>query len=247
MSFYSELSRVYDVVFPLQPMTLSFLEKDMSKGDKILDLACGKGSYSISLSEKGYDLCALDLDGDMIKGLKKKAAELNLDIKAYEGDMTEVDDLISGKFRRIFCIGNSLVHLKDSSEILVLLKKLHSLLEDHGDIIIQIVNYDRILDKRVNTLPTLKGDLTPEEKVIFHRSYSFKDENTVSFDTELIITENSKSVSYKNSIPLIALRKASLIKLLEESSFSSISCYGDFKASPFSPSESFPLIIKAAK
>ena len=247
MSFYSELSRVYDAVFPLQPMTLEFLEKDLSKGAKILDLACGRGAYSVALSEKGYDLYALDLDGEMIKGLKEKSKERTLDIKAYEGDMTEVKELISEKFHRIFCIGNSLVHLKNTLEILDFLRELHSLLEDKGDLIIQIVNYDRILDKNINTLPTLKGTIGPDEKVVFHRSYSFLDKSTVSFDTELIIMNNDKSESYRNSIPLLALRSTDLIKLLKDSGFSNISCYGGFNNTPFDPLESFPLIIKAAK
>ena len=247
MSFYSELSRVYDVVFPLQPMTLDFIEKDLSKGDKILDLACGRGAYSIALSKKGYDLYALDLDSEMIKGLKEKSKEGDLDIKAFEGNMTEIENLIHEKFHRIFCIGNSLVHLKNTLEILDFLRKLHSILEDKGDLIIQIVNYDRILDKKINTLPTLKGSISTEENVIFHRNYSFIDDNTVSFDTELIINKGDKSESYKNSIPLLAIRSTNLIKLLKDSGFSNINCYGGFNNTPFDPLESFSLIIKAAK
>ncbi len=247
MSFYSELSRVYDVVFPLNSMTLSFLEKDLSKGARMLDLACGRGAYSIALSEKGYDIYALDLDGEMIRGLKEKAATGNLALKAYEGNMTEVKELIMENFHRIFCIGNSLVHLKKPSEILKLLTDLHSLLEDGGDLIIQIVNYDRILDKEIKSLPTLTGRSPSEEEVIFHRNYSFIDDNTVSFDTELIIKTEDTTNIYKNSIPLLALRKDELVKLLHECGFSNICCYGSFNFAPFTPSESFPLIIKAAK
>ena len=247
MSFYSELSRVYDVVFPLNPMTLSFLEKDLLKRAKVLDLACGRGAYSIALSEKGYDLYALDLDSEMIKGLKEKSEACNLDIKAYEGDMTEVKNLIHEEFHRIFCIGNSLVHLKSTSEILQLLKTLHSLLNDKGDLILQIVNYDRILDKRIKELPTLKGKSSKDEEVIFHRNYTLVDNNTINFDTELTINTNGTITGYKNTIELFPLRKDELINLLLKSGFSKVNCYGGFNFVPFNPSESFPLIIKAAK
>ena len=76
MSFYEELSKVYEYVFPLNKNALKFISENLKNGDKILDLACGAGEYSIALSEMGFNVDGIDLEKGMIdKAINKSILE----------------------------------------------------------------------------------------------------------------------------------------------------------------------------
>ncbi len=248
MAFYQELSKVYELVFPLSNETLNFIENNLKKGSKVLDLACGSGEYSIRLSKDGYEVYALDLDEAMILKLTKKAEDNGLSLTAVTGDMLQAKELVPSKLQGIFCIGNSLVHLTSTNKIGELLNKLYSMLLPDGILIIQILNYDRILDQRISKLPEIKIVTQDSKEISFKRFYSFpKDSITISFDTLLKIKENNNIESFENSIPLLPLRSLELHRLLTSAGFKNIELYGSFSGEAFEKEKSFPLIIKAAK
>ena len=62
--------------------------------------------------------------------------------------MLDIDKL-NKKFDLIFCIGNSMVHLNDNEEILRFLRNCKKSLKVGGYLLLQIVNYDRILVKNI--------------------------------------------------------------------------------------------------
>lgn len=71
MSFYEELSRVYDIVFPAEEKTINFLIKNNEKSLRVLDIACGTGSYSAAIAKLGYVVDGVDIDTNMINIAKK--------------------------------------------------------------------------------------------------------------------------------------------------------------------------------
>lgn len=245
MGFYEELSKVYDVVFPWSKMTEDFIESFSPKEGKILDLACGSGNYTFKLAKKGYDVYAVDLDKAMMEKLKEKAESESLNIKMKTTDMREVKKELNEDFHTIFCIGNSLVHLTDKVEIQNLINDLYNMLYEHGNLIIQIINYDRILKHNVRSLPTIKNK---EAEVSFVRNYEVNEENSlVYFNTELNIKEDNEIKTYKNSVPLFPLQSNELTMLLQKAGFKDIELFGSFDKKPFNSDESYALIVKAAK
>ena len=60
---------------------------DIHKGDKILDLACGKGRHSIYLNKKGFDVTGVDLSSQNIELAKRNE---NATLHFEEHDMRDV-------------------------------------------------------------------------------------------------------------------------------------------------------------
>ncbi len=241
MGFYEELSRYYDIVFPLGEAQLNFIKKRSKDKHKILDLAAGTGNYSVALAKLGYNVMAADLDTEMIKKIEKKAYNEGVSVKAFAMDMKEVDKL-EEKFDVIFCIGNSLVHLNNKEEISIVINKLYNLLNKDGVIIIQIINYDRILEKNLKGLPTIERS---EERVSFIRDYEKKDDK-ILFKTKLVITKDNDERVYENCVPLYPLLREDLQNILENSGFSSIEFFGGFNEEEYNLN-SMATVVSAIK
>lgn len=243
MSFYSELSKAYDIVFPMDTETLSFLCEGLNESAKVIDIACGSGSYAAALADKKYNVIGIDLDSSMIKLAENKKGSNNVEFRNM--DMKDIKkEYGHKKFDLIYCIGNSIAHLKDKSEIKNLIKDMYDLLNEKGVAIIQIVNYDRILKYNVKSLPTIDRS---SSGVKFVRNYRHSsDESIIYFDTELIISEQGTETKYENSVPLLPIQSSELSKMMEETGFCSVETYGDFSKEEFND-KSFALVLRAYK
>jgi glycine/sarcosine N-methyltransferase len=242
MKFYKELSKVYDTVFPKDEKTLNFLLKDLKSNSKVLDLACGTGTYSLSLALKGHRVDAIDLDEEMVQLAKSKGGVY---ANFVQGDMTKLHEEFQGKrYDLVYCIGNSIVHLKNKERIEKFIDGIYETLTDEGALTVQIVNYDRIIKYDIKTLPTIER---PEKGVKFTRNYNYKqEEETVEFKTQLIINKNGKEEVYENSVDLVALQKDEIKDMFHKAGFKDIKIYGSFSEEEFND-ESFALVIKGVK
>lgn len=242
MKFYKELSKVYDTVFPKDEETLEFLCEGLKVNSKILDLACGTGSYAIALGQKGHRVDAVDLGEEMINTAKGKGG---LYVNFALADMTKVKEIFQvSKYDFIFCIGNSLVHLENREKVQTLLKNMHDMLNYEGSIVIQIINYDRIIKYNIDSLPTIDR---AEKGVKFTRNYDYNEKNSkVNFNTELIISKDGKEERFENSVELLALQSGELITMLEKAGYSKIELYGGFHGEEYND-KSMALVVKAFK
>lgn len=242
MKFYKELSKVYDIVFPKDEDTLRFLLKGLKGNSKVLDLACGTGTYAAALALKGHRVDGVDLGEEMI-GLAKSKGGLYANFAV--GDMTRAKEFFSKeKYDLAYCIGNSIVHLKSKEKIQKFIEDIYDMLNDEGALTIQIVNYDRVVNQSVKALPTIDRH---DKGIKFVRNYIYKpEEDKVEFQTELFITKGDKQESYYNTVDLIALKKDELEEMMKKAGFADIKAYGSFNEAEFKE-DSFALVIKGIK
>jgi len=242
MSFYQQFSKYYDYIFPTGDNQISFIKHWVKKGSSVLDIACATGGYSIALTKQGYEVEGIDLDDSMIAIAIDKAIKEGLEIAFKTGDMKAVDSVYNKKFDGAFCIGNSFVHLKDEAEMLRALQAFSRVLKDRGILIIQNINYDRILDNKVDSLPTINNE---ETGISFVRRYSYlEDINRISFDTTLTINNDK---SYENSVQLYPLRQKEFEDLLLKAGYKIIGFYGSFNKEDTYTNESYGMVAVAAK
>ena len=93
-----------------------FFVDRIEKGEKILDVGCGKGTVAMSMAESGALVTGLDLNADNITFARKKYRHKNL--KFICGDVTT--DVPAGPYD-VIVMSNVFEHIRDRVE---LLKKL---------------------------------------------------------------------------------------------------------------------------
>lgn len=240
MKFYEMLVKYYDDIFPENQNTYDFLHEDLKPGDNVLDVACGTGNYTIHLIKDGIAACGLDLEDAMIEQADKKAEVEGVTPDFVVSNMLDMDLVSDGDLRRIYIIGNSLVHLKSMEEVRSFLKSAYELLAENGDLIIQIINYERILSMEIDHLPAIE---VPEQGIIFERNYNYDvSTNTIEFASKL----NVQNESQESSVYLLPVGKEELVNELEKTGFCNIEVYENFSKEPFTEN-SISLVIKANK
>ncbi len=230
---YDQWAHLYDKLFPYREQTYTFLANHLPKG-RVVDLACGTGTYALRFAEDGYDVTACDLSESLVDLAKEKALKMSDDIDLSVCDMRTFKPE-QDRFDGAYIIGNSLVHLKDEVEVLNVLKSLKKGLKPNAKCVIQIVNYDRVLEQRIDTLPPLEND-----EAIMERHYRFK-KGKVLFDTTLATGSDNKT----HTVPLLPLRHQVLRTLLELAGFKKLAFYGNYQGDNYEQSSSFHTIVTA--
>lgn len=227
---YDAWYQAYDFIFPLKEETLAFLRRTFDRG-RLCDLGCGSGSYAIALAEKGWFVDAYDLSEKLIDLARHKSYEglsVNFnqaDIRNFSADQT---------YDGIYMIGNTLVHLNNHHSVIDVLKAMYKALKPNRMGVIQIINYDRILNHQIKALPIIEH---PPYKM--ERHYQLI-EDKIAFTTVLHYKDDKKV----NTINLLPLRKDTLINDLKRVGFKAIKCYGGFDQKPFNIDTSIPLVVE---
>lgn len=239
MSFYKSISEYYRDIFPLQPAQIGFVQHSFPDpgNTALLDVGCGTGDLSLELSKSFRHVTGIDLDPQMLD-IARASAPANVDFQTL--DMLQMGKTLgSKKLQCVLCFGNTLVHLDNPEQIFTFLKEAASLLAENGKLLLQIINYDRILDQDIKALPTIKsGECT------FVRNYQYDSgRHIVNFET--ILNINGMKEPIHNTIPLYPLRQKELLSMLELAGFSSISFFGSFKRAALEEG-SIPLIVEAS-
>ena len=220
--FYESIAKVYDYIFPKNRKQLEFVEsiKKISNEEKILDIGCATGNLTELLGEKTRNIVGIDLDKELLKEAKEKHPNLNFE----NMNMLKINEKFEeNSFDRVVSFGNTLVHLDSREEVEEFFQKVYKTLKFNGFFIVQIINYNRIIEKNIKNLPTIDN-----EKVKFVRDYEYdKSIGKVDFITELTIKEANLNI--KNNIKLLALTKIEIQKFLGEIGFRNIEFYGDFE------------------
>ena len=239
MSFYQQLSNYYDQLFPASPAQINLIEKYSSPNARILDIAAGTGNQALLLARNGYGVTATDNSEEMINKIKEKSQSNNIPIQAFVLEMENIQTITSS-FDVIVCIGNSLSHITSISLISQTIEDIEKLLESDGTLIIQIVNYDRVMKESIHKLPVIETTTG----LTFERTYEFE-QDQIQFHGLLTVDVNGERTHFENKVALYPLQSFELVSILQNAGFSEISLYGDYQENEFTSSS--PAIVVVAK
>jgi len=173
------------------------------------------------------------------KAKAKKRADYRFPV-FYEMDMRKIaNNFEPESFDAVICFGNTLVHLLTHKDIDRFIGAVSEILKSSGSFMLQILNYDHILNSRIDQLPVIEN-----EEIRFERFYGFRKDNLIDFRTNL--TVKSENLSIDNLIQLNPIRGNEIVKLLEKHNFHDIKLYGDFKMNPLEV-DSLPFVLHAIK
>ena len=140
---YGVFSEFYDaltanVSYDTVSQVLSSLLTRYGKGrGLLLDLACGTGSVSVRLAEKGYEVIGVDLSPEMLSEAQNKAYSAGQNILFLCQDMTKLD--LYGTVDAAVCTLDGLCHLPDEESVSAALGKV-SLFMNPGGVFLFDVN-----------------------------------------------------------------------------------------------------------
>lgn len=140
---YGVLSEFYDaltanVSYDTVAQVLGSLLTRYGKGrGLLLDLACGTGSVSVRLAEKGYEVIGVDLSPEMLSEAQNKAYSAGQNILFLCQDMTALD--LYGTVDAAVCTLDGLCHLPDEESVFAALQKV-SLFMNPGGVFLFDVN-----------------------------------------------------------------------------------------------------------
>lgn len=242
MDFYSIISEYYNYIFPFNPTQVDFIKKSFPNlhQNSFLDIGCATGDLSMQLAPLSKGVNGIDLDRKMIRKAEKAKKLESENLQFFTLDMLHLEAHFGVyAFDGVLCFGNTLVHLESKKQILNFLSQCKAVLNNKGKLLLQIINYDRILDQNIDHLPTIDNDT-----ISFVRRYTFnKKTNLIEFNTTLTIKKTNKTV--ENNISLSPIRKAELEELMVEVGFTEFNYFGNFKGDPFTEN-SIPLIVEAS-
>lgn len=228
MDFYEMIGKYYNDLFPPSEAQINFLTQELKPNSTVLDMGCATGGYAIALAQKGHQVTAADLDGDMVAQLERESLSRDLKIKTHTMDLRHIGQLTES-YDMIYCIGNTLVHLNDLSEVQAFVKNAYDKLKPGGKLVIQSVNYDRILKDKVQKLPDIVREKPP---LTFIRRYDHG-EGVIDFIGELSLGTGEDMKQWTAHTSLLPILKEDLVHIFETLDFSAINCFGDFKKATF--------------
>jgi len=217
---------------------------------RLLDLGSGTGEHARFLASKGFAVEGIDSSASMIE--RSLDEPLPEGVRFIRGDISEVESLVSGTFGGAMCMGNTLPHLLRREQIETLAYGLRSLLLQGAPLVLQILNYDRIIAKKERFLPlNFRADPEGQGTVVFLRLMDPRDDGVVIFmpSTLLMNPESEEPLRVVDSrrVELRGWQREELQMILSANGFERFESFGSFQGAKFEDRESRDLILVARR
>jgi SAM-dependent methyltransferase len=232
MAFYTDISLVYDDLFPVSPEQRALFVSLMDDGGarSVVDCGCGTGSQLQPFAVTGLSCFGFDPDPSLVAIARRKLATYPK-TRVETGSFADLPRLVSFPSDLLMCLGNSLVHVPQD-EASRFLADAAGALSRSGTLLLQILNYERLLREGVTELPMIRAS---EGTVEFRRRYEWEGDRKVLFRTSLRFAGADEPRIVRNEIPLYPIYPEELWEMLTNAGFGDIRFYGDFARSEFSP------------
>lgn len=231
-SGYRDLAACYSVLFPLNDRQRSFFDHLARTGPaaSVIDVGCGTGEHLAWFSARGVRACGLEPDAAMFRELSRRSwpgpapALLKVGAEALPGAVAGAADLV-------LCLGNTLPHLPGRDAAGRAVRGMAKTLAPGGRLVVQTVNFDRILAEGKAAFPVIERTLPDGGRVALLREYDLGEApERILFRTRL---ETPGRVS-EAAWPLVPLRRDELLGFLEAAGLTAAEAFGDYDRTPFS-------------
>ena len=199
--------------------------------EKVLDLGCGRGRHSKTLSEFFKTLDGIDISKENIDfATSNKSKNQNF----YISDMRNFK--MSNSYGYIFNLFTSFGYFDDLSDNVKVLENCNHHLKKNGLLIIDFLNANKIKKtiKNIQEIKKINNIIFEIDKYILN-NYIFK---------KIKIIDGDSVLNFVEKVQLFELDD--FIKMLEKTGFTEISAFGDYKMNPYH-SNSNRLILCAKK
>lgn len=239
MVVYDSLAQVYDELFPVNSATMAFIGKPPRQNALAVDLGCATGGHSLALAKGSWMVVGLEPASGMLAEARRKAAELGLCIRAdfRQAGMLDLSAQVKAQSAAlVLCLGNTLPHLKDEAELAAFFKKAAEALEAGGRLIVQTLNYQKILADRPKQLP----DITLGDR-LFSRRYRYGNDGSIDFFSSF--GPKAEAGRAENSVRLYPFTPGAIVAAADKHGFVPRGIYASWTEEGFDPQASDTLIL----
>jgi len=232
VTFYSDISVVYDDLFPVSPEQRALLDSLGGGGTvrSVTDCGCGTGAQLLPFAAAGLACLGFDPSPSLIAIARRKLATYPR-TRAEIGGFADLPRLTSFPSDLLMCMGNSLVHIPQEAAARFL-SDAGKALNPGGTILLQVLNYERLRKTGITDLPLIRA---VEDTVEFRRRCEWENDRKVRFQTTLRLPTAEGPRILRNEIPLYPVYPEELWEMLLKGGFSDIRFHGDFARADFSP------------
>lgn len=246
MGFYEELAAEYDHMTRFDERLPK--ERAMLRGwldryhvQSALDAACGTGLHAIILAQAGIHVVGADLSPAMLAQAQGHAEQLGVQVEWVQASMEHVARHVARTFDAAFCLGNSLPHLLTSQAFDAAAASFSRLLRPGGILVLQLLNYARILSEKQRIVGIHRHDATE-----YVRFYDFLDP-LVRFNVLTIQWQGHQATSTLNATMLFPYQQSEIEMMLRQHGFGEFEWFGDMLFHPFDLEKSPNLVVAARR
>lgn len=213
---------------------------------RVLDLGCGTGEHARFLASQGFEATGVDASPAQVAA----AREADPEGRYVQGSLTELQDLVAPDFGGALCVGNTLPHLTEEADLRRCFEGLASRLLPGSPFLLQILNYDRILDRGERTFPVMVRPGEDGAETVFLRLMTPLADGRVVFTPATLRwrpgAEPPLELVSAEEVPLRGWRRAEVEALLRGTGFEPREVLGGMTGDPWSPASS-DLVVVARK
>ena len=259
---YDEFSADYDRFVDWEgrlAAEMPFIEQVLRRvgARRVLDAACGTGMHAVGLARRGYEVVGADLSEGMVERARANAAAAGVAVRfevAGFGELTERLGVLKEKqgngearfFDAVLCLGNSLPHVLAPEALHTALADFAACLRPGGVLLIQNLNYDRVLARQERWMdPQARRE--GDQEWLFLRFYDFDPDGLLTFNVVRLLRSGDRWEQQVMSTRIWPLRQAELAGALRMAGFTEVVCWGDMQDAPFDAEESPNLVIGGYK
>ena len=199
---------------------------DSSNPLGIVEFGCGTGRVAIGLALEGYQVTGVDISRDMLGKAREKSKGLKVRPDFIRADIIRVD--LRKKFDMLLCLGNTVPLIYRLPDARRLFKNFARHLNPGGTLIIQQLNYDRILKEKPRTFA-----IDRIENQLRIKQYNYL-RNLINFTVTIVDHSSAPPKIDRSRSRLRPWKKTDLISELKGAGFYKISAYGDYSKTRFS-------------
>lgn len=241
--FYDELASDYDSMISFEKavenkekLFKNFVTAEMKSA---ADIGCGSGAESIALSLLGLKVTSFDPSYEMIKLAEANVERMNIEIDFRNYFADNIPKEFDDQFDLVVSLGNTFANIPEASFI-ASLKRCYDILKLNGQLIIQCLNYEKILNENKRIV-----NITESADKFFIRFYDFTTEH-IGFNI-LIFSKSNPSEQKLISTKISPYSQENFRSGLESAGFNSVKFYSDFQFTPFNNYQSKDLVVQAVK
>lgn len=122
--------------------TVTYIEKYLKQGMKILDLGAGAGEYSLYFANKGYHVNAVELADKNVADFREKITD-DLTIDLRQGNALDLSDFEDETFDIVLLFG-PLYHLHAETDRNTAIREAKRVLKKDGTLFVAFINNDML-------------------------------------------------------------------------------------------------------